>query len=897
MVIDDKAGMHAEMVSIPAGSFLMGSDSGYGEERPVHSVDVAAFEMDSFPVTNRQYRHYCDMKNLPYPADPRWKELPGYFVNYPDHPVVNVSWEDASGYAGWAGKRLPNEAEWEYAARGGLAQQDFPWGPVAPDAGKANYADRDSTYPWKDFRISSGYRYTAPVGCFPANAFGLYDLAGNVWEWCEDWFFDYVDTVRDIAFLENGWGGAKICRGGCYHSDANDLRVARRHRILGGTAQIAVGFRCVRDGKLLARTMDDISPTAVPLFGLTKATPYDGADSLAPHDAIELCMGVGLLTPERARRIKNLGFTSVEQYVTWETIENAAEGNWDFTVWDAQVAMLKDAGLKWVPFLIAGPAYSLPDWFRETRDFQGLQCLEHGLESGIQSLWDENFHGYIDRFLGAFSDHYRDDPVIEAALLGISGDFGESIFPVWHGNWPTQIAGLYHSHAGYWCGDRFARRDFAAAMEKKYATIGLLNAAWGTEHPGFAAVGMPQVKVDAMEGFRVDEFTSAGKPELGSIEERRHWLDFIDWYRSSMTSYAEFWMGCARKHFPHKPIYLCTGGDAAPFHGSEFAAQAKMAARYGGGIRITNEASHFATNFSVTNWVSSAGNFYGSYSSFEPAGKVNGKGVLCRIYNATAAGARGLHFYEANIIGDAVKERIFRDNLKHLGQAKAVKEIGVLFPDVSLVLENICSLDFLKGFELFRDYSDFVFLDDTSIRDGILDTVRVAVICCGEIQWQATVDALQSWVERGGILAAWNIGGLRIAENNNDALGTLFASKGGTRRFGKGETLYIPVRVRIEPQLKESIIGTQAMEIRLLDSLEHLQKVVFDPLTDFLASHSIRIPDGQLDGAFAARFEDSVLWLNTGDVGFTRKTRAEDGCEKTIFLPGDAISEIKESVE
>ena len=172
------------MVSIPAGEFQMGSNDpeADNDEQPVHTVYIDAFFMDEHEVTNLEYKKFVL-------ANPRWSkggidarfhggnylghwngnDYPGGKAN---HPVIRVGWYGAMAYAQWAGKRLPTEAEWEYAARGGLVGKKYPWGDVI-DSGKANYLD-------------SGIGDTTPVGRYPPNGYGLYDMAGNVWEWCLD---------------------------------------------------------------------------------------------------------------------------------------------------------------------------------------------------------------------------------------------------------------------------------------------------------------------------------------------------------------------------------------------------------------------------------------------------------------------------------------------------------------------------------------------------------------------------------------------------------------------------------------------------------------------------------------------------------------------------------------
>jgi formylglycine-generating enzyme len=878
-----------EMVLIPGGEFIMGSEGGYREEKPLHRVEVKGFYMDKHLTTNREYKIFCDERGKLYPEDPGWKEMPGYFINYPDHPVINVSCQLAEEYARWAGKRLPAEEEWEYAACGGLVQPMYPWGDNHPEGNRANYADKNSDFAWRDFHYSTGCKYTSPVGIYPPNGYGLCDMAGNVWQWCEDWFFKYDDTIRDTEAFQDGWGGSRVCRGGCYHSSIFDLRVARRRQVLGGQGMISVGFRCVKDVEevhmsvsLFAEAVDQ---------GSWRVKLKDASARLM--DDMELCLGVGMLTRESAQHIRNIGFTSIEQYVTWETIENGGEDCWDFSRWDEQVEIMKEAGLKWVPFLIAGPAYSLPRWYRESRDFEGLCCLEHNIETKIQSIWDKNFYKYIERYVSKFAEHYQGSGVIEAPLLGITGDFGEAIFPVWHGNWPTQIPGLYHSHAGYWCNDRFAQADFREKLEIKYKEIEILNSLWGTRYHSFLEVKMPELAVDPMEGFRVDEYTSQGIFPLKDISARRQWIDFVDWYRSSMTEYADYWMGVTRKYFPEHPVYLCTGGDAVSHHGSDFAQQCKLAAKHRGGVRITNEASQYAINFYVTNWVASAGNFYNSYFSFEPAGKVTEKGVVCRIYNATVTGAKGLHFYESNLFDRENKMDVFLENLKYLYTGKAIKDTGAMYADISVLAGNISTADMQESFQLLRDYTDFKFLDDVTIGDGILDTVRVVVICCGEIWRKKTLDALLAWVEKGGKLIAYNIRDLRSAEEDQSHMEILFDTNSRVKSLGKGKSLWIPVEVALRKYDSGVISGTKPTKAVFEESTVFYQTRIFNVITDFLTNEEFPVTDGILDNVYTALLENRVVLLNTGNDKVQKEIILPNGSKINTLLDYNSIREIE----
>ncbi|KAA2211403.1 formylglycine-generating enzyme family protein [Teichococcus oryzae] len=222
------------MVQIHGGTFLMGSDAFYPEERPAHHVRVDGFWVDAHPVTNAAFRCFVEATNHitlaerpPSPADypgvdpallvpgslvfrrpshpvglhdPRlwWAYLAGACWHQPEgpgstldgrdrHPVVHVAYEDAAAYAAWVGKALPTEAEWEFAARGGLEGAAYVWGDnFAPD-GRLLANTWQGEFPWQNL-ASDGYEGTSPVGAFPANGYGLFDMAGNVWEWTCDFF-------------------------------------------------------------------------------------------------------------------------------------------------------------------------------------------------------------------------------------------------------------------------------------------------------------------------------------------------------------------------------------------------------------------------------------------------------------------------------------------------------------------------------------------------------------------------------------------------------------------------------------------------------------------------------------------------------------------------------------
>lgn len=308
----------SSMVWIPGGEFRMGSDesTARSDEQPAHRVRVGGFWIDATEVTNRQFEEFVRataytttaerspvadelLANLPEgtpPPDPAllvpgslvftppdhavplddvrlwWTWTPGANWRHPEgpdsdlvgreeHPVVQVSWDDAVAYARWTGKRLPTEAEWEFAARGGLTGMPYVWGNEPPSLTHPQANLWTGKFPHEN-SAADGFLRTAPVGKFAANGYGLYDMSGNVWEWCSDWYDRELyqqrsqseattdpqgpdsssDPLRPYMSQRSQRGGSFLCNDGY----CSRYRPSARHGCTPDTGMSHVGFRCVK---------------------------------------------------------------------------------------------------------------------------------------------------------------------------------------------------------------------------------------------------------------------------------------------------------------------------------------------------------------------------------------------------------------------------------------------------------------------------------------------------------------------------------------------------------------------------------------------------------------------------------------------------------------------------
>jgi Glycosyl hydrolase family 14 len=477
---------------------------------------------------------------------------------------------------------------------------------------------------------------------------------------------------------------------------------------------------------------------------LTRRRP-EGYDPQQPIDpdalrslAVERPPGMELTfgndaSPTDAAIFKALSVTSVESYVDWAGVE-PEPGKWDWSKWDQQVATLQKARLKWVPFLIAGPAYATPLWFQQGPDAHVYRCLEHGLDSKVQSLFNPRLRPQIERFLQAFADRYRDTGVIESVLLGVTGIYGESIYPAGpEGGWTAQLTSPYHNHHGWWAGDVLAAASFRDALRGQYNSITTLNKAWGTTHGDFAKV-------------------APFLPDQAPNDRAR--ADFVEWYQQAMTDWSVFWVNTTRKVFPNTPIYLCTGGDGNPYL-ADFTAQTAAITRAGAGVRITNEGSDYAQNFSITREVATATRHYGTFCGFEPASAVDAGGVIARIYNATASGARQLHDYTPNTLGQGAQAlQNFRSHAAFLVPRRPRLEAAQYLARETWALDPHAIGRTYALSRVLRDVANVDFVTRRSVIDGHLRQYRVLVLMESAVLEPKAAEAIEAWVRDGGTLIA-----------------------------------------------------------------------------------------------------------------------------------------------
>lgn len=499
-----------------------------------------------------------------------------------------------------------------------------------------------------------------------------------------------------------------------------------------------------------------------------------------------------LLEDQSIENAKKAGVTSLQSYFYWSELEKE-KGKWDFSTYDVLVEKIKKHNLKWVPFCILGPGYVTPKWFQESSESVFYKCLEHNRETGNQSIWNPSLPKYVERFLAEISSHFQDKSIFESIILGIAGNWGEAIFPAggyWYGN--------FHTHNGFWAGDKYAKENFVKYLLQKYQTLEKLNFAWDANLSDIKEIDFPVLKeskkqllfnaiinlvsknpapVKKLLKFILVKTTKKSFLSISGSEfslkspEKQRWLDFINWYLDSITDWAEFWLKTARKYFPDTKIYLVTGGNSSPILGADFAKQTKIAAKYGAGIRVTNETNDYAQSFILTRLVSTAARLYQIYfTTEEEAVLQTPEGVTMRLFDALSSGADG--FFCRNIVSIGricpfvATEKLAMgeitlggENLKkYLPLANGLKnpivDTAVFYPNTSIALDFSLVPSLYNQCAKMRDVLDFDLVDESLIKDGVLQKYKHLLVAIGEIPEGEVKQRVEEWQKQGGVIVA-----------------------------------------------------------------------------------------------------------------------------------------------
>ena len=449
----------------------------------------------------------------------------------------------------------------------------------------------------------------------------------------------------------------------------------------------------------------------------------------------------GAPSVESQVHLKDLGLVVNEDYVAWGAVERD-NGVWQWEQHDAVEKSLHAAGLKYVVY---DWAHFPPVWLRDQQQDKRtlMQCLEHGLETHYLSIFDPRTIEWYDRFYRKIHEHFGDR--VDDIYACILGPYGEGNYPIEVTAWVN----MGHCHEGYWCGDRYAIQSFQLDLQRKYSTVAKLNRAWGTEFHSLSEIRPPAEIADPK--FK----PSPAKFVTGA--DRRRWLDFITWHHQAIIDFSERSVQALLKYYPHQRVRLKPGGNYGSVNplpwGTYCPGYAKMAQPYG----IVLQPADCQGAVFGDKWVGTAYQFYGIKQCTEPAGGLDEKSFVRRMFSDASSGAAQLFTYEFERHAPAIQKYI------HLYTGKSGEtDIAVFCPTTLYRLGG--SLQWtIEGSVALRDLCEFDVLDELLIADGALTPKRykTLLIFQGDIVEQSILNRIQAYRQRGGNIIV--IGGNPIA--------------------------------------------------------------------------------------------------------------------------------------
>ncbi|MCX6360171.1 MAG: beta-galactosidase [Armatimonadetes bacterium] len=589
-----------------------------------------------------------------------------------------------------------------------------------------------------------------------------------------------------------------------------------------------------------------------------------------------------LATPQRIAQLKRIGVFADCDYQSWCMVEQAP-GNWDFSLYRGNADALHDAGLGYVPF---SWVHFPPKWYLQRPEFVPYQCAEHGgkllqLSPWAPNVWDI-YREFYKRQRQAMGER------VGWIRMSTPSDYGEIGYPAAMTSW---LVPQKHAHAGYWCGDPYAREDFRAEMRRKFRGLAALNARWGTAFATWDAVAYP-----ALEGSQ----GAAQARKSGSAQDRRRWLDFVDWYYGVWIRFTPRMATLLRSIYPTNPLVASVGyASEVTCFGNDYTAIPKMAARAGLALQTPGNVSYYGVKR-----VSTACHFYGCPFYTEPPGDVPPDAEVARFFCDISNGVQVYFEYPDNLDRARAKLVTYKE---HMTGGRPRVDLALFHPTTEHRLnagEGNFPLDvFLLG-EQGRDRYDFDVVDESLIADGALRRYRALVYVAGRVVEARTLAKLEVWVRAGGILLTCSLGGVETVEGDRSAWRRLvgpepaMASPGAqgwdwaavrascARRMGKGAVVSLPVA----PSNRE----------RLMEAVERLAHHAGDLVP---GAASAPLIDGVADGVQSTLLPDRILYFNPTDKAITKRIRFRpadwarsrlrpDPMEQELTLPPHSIEAI-----
>jgi hypothetical protein len=537
-------------------------------------------------------------------------------------------------------------------------------------------------------------------------------------------------------------------------------------------------------------------------------------------------------------RLQRCGCQAMCDYLAWCRIEESA-GQWDWSFYRENARKLHAAGIQYSVFAWL---HFPPRWFMETPDFVPYRCLEHGEDLQQLSLWApatlriyDEFYGRLARDLGEPVDFVR---------LAMPSEYGEIGYATGMTNW---LVPQKHVHGGFWCGDPCARQDFREKMRARFVTLEALNERWGTAFAAWEDVAAPADPPGAAQAA-----LDSRRPQ-----DRRRWLDFVDWYQDAWGDFATAGTRIVQGHFPGKEIILSLGYGAEPVSwGNDQSRHVKRMAEVGAAAQTPGDIGYFATRR-----VSTACRAHGVPYFTEPPGGVDRQRQARRLFYDISNGTQTWFDYPGNMDG---ARDLLAENIDNLSGQPPVCDVAYLMPSSWWWCHPQWQWPerTIQFSEMLRDRMDYEVVDELLVREGALRKlgIRVLVACEGDFMQAGTLQALAEWVRGGGVLALMGVESLEDLDGDTSvfrALAPEAASDGQDtgRVWAAGRAVGAGHVVAMRGSDAAATAAQQAVTLDLTYRLADL-----DPAR----RNALRVEE-DVDGIVSTVFADRVLLFNDTD--------------------------------